>query len=515
MCDNGNIFNESESSTIYDCANIGSGESIYAGNSVLGNVETFEFKSLVAGDNVTLTSDASTITISSTDTGLVNLANLGGGAAIGQSIVSDTLNLRTIISTNTNTVVTQNANTVDIRNDNYNFLNIGTGASVVSAVGGYGTGAVTALFKSFIGGNNVVVTQNSDEINIAQNLSSAALVYTYNYMQDFSTNLAPAIININPITSNSVQTLSNTEGVFTQLTNTTGTFRPAARTTAPTYLFATTQAGSSQRMIAKLYPNLSVANDAVVDYLLGVNPVGQLYQINPVSSTEIIMKNYDGTNVSPFGATTTICMNIQDNLLYYVLSASNTTIRYYDFTNKTTGILLVVTSVGGWTAGAVISGMSYSEKNSCLYVSGDLNNSRVLSIPINPYDRSFAMSYGTPSVYASALNLGLGGTIYDIAISENNLTPIYTAIPTLSNATIYQQPLLGTNQTGTVISAIPVAATYIYSLTFAASGRLYFHENTTRTLRRFNQSIGGVVTTVFVTVNQYTCMTRCPYGIIA
>lgn len=165
MCDcPSNIFNENEGESIlYDCDNNGAGIGIYSGTNSTPGLDTFEFKSLVAGSNVNLTSDADTITISSTDTGVSTLNNVGGFAAVGQSISGSTLNLRTLQG-GPGITTTQNANDVTIANTGLlTATNIGPGAGIIPIpiVGG------NLQVRSFVGTAAVNVSQTANTINIS------------------------------------------------------------------------------------------------------------------------------------------------------------------------------------------------------------------------------------------------------------------------------------------------------------------------------------------------------------
>jgi hypothetical protein len=151
-----NIFNET-GEVEYKCANLGPGNGIYAGSITNGLLETFNFKTLLAGSNVTLSTDGNTITISSIGVSLLN--QVGGGAQIGQSITSSTLNLRTLLGTG-DVTLTQNANDVTINAPTS--VNIGAGGAAVLA----GLVGNQYQFRSINQGNGINVINTASNIVI-------------------------------------------------------------------------------------------------------------------------------------------------------------------------------------------------------------------------------------------------------------------------------------------------------------------------------------------------------------
>ena len=155
-----NIFNETTGDNIvYECGNTGTGLGIYSGETVAPTETTFNFKSLVAGPNVNLTSTADEIEISSIDTGVTTLSNNGGGAAVGQSILGSTLNLRTLVGANGITA-TQNADDVTI----------GSTQSITNLPGGVGiaqTGFPNITLRSLLSGNGIAISTNSNTFSFA------------------------------------------------------------------------------------------------------------------------------------------------------------------------------------------------------------------------------------------------------------------------------------------------------------------------------------------------------------
>jgi hypothetical protein len=162
----GNIFNITNVSKEYDCANLGPGNGIYAGSITNGLLETFNFKTLLAGSNVTLSTDGNTITISSIGVSLLN--QVGGGSQIGQSITGSTLNLRTLLGTG-DVTLTQSADNVTINAPTS--VNIGAGGAAVLA----GLVGNQYQFRSIQQGNGINVLNTTSNIVIVNNSALSQL----------------------------------------------------------------------------------------------------------------------------------------------------------------------------------------------------------------------------------------------------------------------------------------------------------------------------------------------------
>lgn len=161
-----NIYNTGGSSgETYSASSLGAGEPIFAGEVVTGSDTEFQFKSIVAGANVTLTSNGDELTITSAgpDGGVTFLDQVGGGSQLAQSITGQTLNLRTITG-GSGITATQNTDTVSIANTGLlTATNIGPGAGLIPIpiVGG------NLQVRSFVGTAAVNVSQTANTINIS------------------------------------------------------------------------------------------------------------------------------------------------------------------------------------------------------------------------------------------------------------------------------------------------------------------------------------------------------------
>jgi len=271
MCDCGNNVSNIPNDISYDCTNIGTGTGLYGGAMVLPPVTTFTFKSLKAGANVNLTSDSDSITISSTDTGVTTLNNVGGGAAIGQSIVGNALNLRTLV----------------------------------------GSGGTT-------------VTQNANTVTIASPVGPLALSIVYNYLQITSYDLN----NFGNFTGYTTDPQPGVSIVGNILTLTPGV-RQKEATVIP--ITAYDPNGLAVQLVLKMYPNVEL--NYTENYFMGCDTSGNLYKLAGIAHTETLIANYDGTPVS-FPNLVAMAMNMNDNILYYTLSTAPTTVRAYNFATK-------------------------------------------------------------------------------------------------------------------------------------------------------------------------------------
>jgi hypothetical protein len=154
-----NIFNETTGNdNVYECGNIGGGIGLFSGETVTPTETTFNFKSLLAGPNINLTSTANEIEISSIDTGVTTLNNAGGGSSIGQSILGSTLNLRTLVG-GSGITTTQNTDTVSIAS-NLTFTSGPGGVPIFT------TGPPNAFFRSIAFGTGISTASTANTITI-------------------------------------------------------------------------------------------------------------------------------------------------------------------------------------------------------------------------------------------------------------------------------------------------------------------------------------------------------------
>lgn len=146
-------------------ANIGAGHGVFA--QMIGS--SAQLKSLIAGTNITLTEDASSITIAGpASSGEANtMSNLGGGSQIFKAKVGVDLQLRSLVA-GVNITLTQNANDITIAatsgvaGETNTASNLGAGLGLWKQKVG-----VDLQFKSLVQGANIVLTANANDVTIA------------------------------------------------------------------------------------------------------------------------------------------------------------------------------------------------------------------------------------------------------------------------------------------------------------------------------------------------------------
>jgi len=145
--------------------NVGGGAGVYKDKSGI----ELEFKTLIAGSNITLTPGIDTITISSSGggDGEVNTAsNVGviGDGLFKQKVGSD-LEFKKIVS-GANIIITPGIDTITVSSVGSGEVNtasnVGSGAGVFKQKTG-----VDLEFKSFTAGTNITLTQNANDIEIS------------------------------------------------------------------------------------------------------------------------------------------------------------------------------------------------------------------------------------------------------------------------------------------------------------------------------------------------------------
>lgn len=144
-------------------SNLGAGEEIFAQKIGID----FQFKTLIGGTNVSLSSDANTVTIDAIDTGEVNTgANLGSGKEVFAQKVGEEFQFRTLVA-GTNITLAHDANTITI-----NGAAGGSGEDNTASNQGAGEGlfiqktGVDLEFKTLIAGTNVTFDIGADTITI-------------------------------------------------------------------------------------------------------------------------------------------------------------------------------------------------------------------------------------------------------------------------------------------------------------------------------------------------------------
>jgi hypothetical protein len=145
-----------------DGENLGTGRELYAGKDGVH----LKFKSLLAGDNITLIPSGESVTISSTDTGEANDGvNLGTGHYVYSDKLGVSLRFKSFSAgSNVNIASDSNGITISVPTigDITTASNTGAGARIWKEK----TGA-DLRFRSIIAGTNVSVTEGTDTVTIS------------------------------------------------------------------------------------------------------------------------------------------------------------------------------------------------------------------------------------------------------------------------------------------------------------------------------------------------------------
>lgn len=553
MCDK-NIDNVSNIANIYDCTNSGTGEFLYAGSNTVGNTTTFDFKSLlagsgisitslpselsivnsstisnlpggtgilsaglptatlkslVAGSNVNLTSDANTITISSIDTGITTLNNLGAGAAVGASIIGTALNLRTITGSFASRV-TQLVNTINVESDNYAFLNIGIGqGGVYSSRGGDLSGLVTIFLKTINQGVGIAVTQDTDNIYLNSSLiQPISFAVQGKYLQNTSTDIANSYTSSLAVTSNTFSVVDSLT-TLTPTGLTTFDIIPAPRNTQPVIVTSTltTSDGSQSRGLVKIYPDLSGAWNTENDWLMGVDDNFRIYQINTVTGTTSLMKDYNGNDL-PFEAEF-IAMDIDDNILFFI-SPGDTQIRSYDFTNGNIEKLFEFTLIDGWSGSQ--SFLYFNQENHVLYLGN--NFSQVFYIQVRPFNRSMTTIIPTGTMLRLLFTPPNTSTIHAMLFLQNPNDTFFVTYDDGTGSVLAQAECVGGLMNYLLTNNVE-GDNNKYAIEIGASGCLYLSSYNSGRLYKFlkGSTIEQSPTSIFGLGVRLYGLTRSPYGI--
>lgn len=145
-----------------------------AGNAILSNPSTsdnFAFKTLVAGTNINISSDLNTLTINNGLTGNITQNNLGAGEPILSDPGTDNVfSYKTILAGN-NITVSSTSDTITINSlhplDTINLNNLGTGEPILADPGTDST----FDFKTIKPGNNMVLNSDANELTIGTTLT--------------------------------------------------------------------------------------------------------------------------------------------------------------------------------------------------------------------------------------------------------------------------------------------------------------------------------------------------------
>ncbi|GIW57153.1 MAG: hypothetical protein KatS3mg083_098 [Candidatus Dojkabacteria bacterium] len=336
------VISATDTDTQYLMANVGTGAGIWR-DTTGTNPKTFNLKTLVAGTNVTITSGADTITISATDTDTQYLgANLGSGAQVFKNITGTnpkTFNFRTLvagsnvtINTNANDEIVISATDTDTQ---YLMANVGTGTGIWRDT--TGTNPKTFNLKSLVAGTNVTITSGTDTITISAtdtqylgaNLGTGAQVFknitgTNPKTFNFRTLVAGSNVTINTNANDEIvisATDTDTQYLMANVGTGAGIWRDTTGTNPKTFNLKTLVAGTNVTITSGADTITISATDTDTQYL-GAN----------LGTGAQVFKNITGTNPKTFnfrtlvaGSNVTINTNANDEI---VISATDTDTQY-------------------------------------------------------------------------------------------------------------------------------------------------------------------------------------------
>lgn len=143
--------------------NVGGGASLYKNFTT-----TYNFKSLVAGSNISITPDTDTIIIAATNTGEANTAsNVGSGIGLFKGKVSSDLQFKSLIAGSNISFDTTNSNQIVINSTGGS--SSATGQNIGIGTGRFYVNNVSSVlrFKSIKAGSNILISDGASEITIS------------------------------------------------------------------------------------------------------------------------------------------------------------------------------------------------------------------------------------------------------------------------------------------------------------------------------------------------------------
>lgn len=514
-----NIYNTgSGSSGTYSATSLGAGEPIFAGEVVSGTDTEFQFKSIVAGANVTLTSDGDELTITSAgpDGGVTLLNNLGAGVQVGASISGSTLNLRSLVD-GTGITLSQTSDSITINNSQVevnSITNLGAGSGQILVdvnAGSVRARTITSTLGIDVNTSGNLVTIEDDSIQTLAN------VLTYNYGQVKSANLSAGYNSPSGVVSNTGFIMDYTSGNVISTGVDTIDYYPAPRLTEPAFYNFTTLAGNGSRSFGtvKLFPNTLFADDQIYDYFLAAGADGLLYQISPIEANENRMRNYNGSLV---GLTNlqAIAMDIADNVLFYTQTTAPNNIRVYDFATGLDFALFTASTVSGWTVGSQVVYLTFNQHSKTLLVFGDAANSRVLAVNIRPFDRYTFTTFKYTQIVPYVAPYSAGGSVGFSCAVDDDFNFYISIRSLLGNSQVSLTNTLGSGTAGFISSNTPEANITPKRIVIGASGRLYVYSETGNAFYGANvgNSVGGGFALIKNLTRAYRSFTRTPYGIL-
>jgi hypothetical protein len=157
-------FNESRGDARYvrNGASVGAGEPVFKQKSGTD----LQFKTIVAGSNVTLTPGTDTLTIAATDTGEVNTAsNVGTGDGVFKQKTGVNLEFKSLVA-GSNVTITPGTDSITIASTDTGEVNTASNLGATGEGVFAGKVGVDLQFKKLIPGTNVTFSSNGESITI-------------------------------------------------------------------------------------------------------------------------------------------------------------------------------------------------------------------------------------------------------------------------------------------------------------------------------------------------------------
>lgn len=193
------------------------GESVYSSASEVDGLTTLEFRKLIGGQGITLSSDATAITIDSSGGGGGSFANIGTGAEVLVEPVGTTVEYRTIVQGN-GMIITENPDNISIAFDGDSstlnglsdtdfartMTSAGNGESLIKDA----TASPNSNFELYTirAGSGIVVTRVNDDIIVADANGGNYV----SIVDDYTAELDDAIVGVADTTMPRTITLTHT-----------------------------------------------------------------------------------------------------------------------------------------------------------------------------------------------------------------------------------------------------------------------------------------------------------------
>lgn len=523
MCDcNVNVFNEyNQEINTYSVSNIGGGSEIYAGSQVVGSNTDFQFRTLTSNNTVDIVQNATDINLSVIEYN-VESTDLGEQTLIsGTNIIPGlkTFVLKELVG-GSNITLTSDASTITVNGTSSGLTaltNVGSGAGIYKGV----TGSTAELKTLTTVSPSIVYTENVNDVQIDDYVpQSYFVVYNYiNYMSPLNVNIASGFYAPLTIDSSLIeQTQPYGEGTLSGITTLGFTYTPGPRNKKSVIIPVGLNKGLNRcNSVIKISPDLRYAED-YFDYIIGGSTTTVNLKIydtqNPPVGSDTNLKLHDEvTNVALSVQTKALASNINDNILFFVKNTEQTRIYYYDMVDGTEHVFInSVSNLARFSVLATIQDMCYDNTTNILYVLPDITNTRIIMIHVNPFIRGTTLSYGTidnyllPNLNAILFSYG------SIAVNENDGNILLSAINNIGgNTTIYQH-VYGSSGFLENIGIVYVNARVCYG----ASGTLYVYDQALNRIQGYaNGGLFNGLTnpgfTLFTT--NITSLCRTFYGI--